>query len=806
MRNNKLPILFNVLLFVAVFFALSPKAFAEAPNVTRLAGNDRYETAAAISRQGWVASKYVILARGDSFPDALCASPLAQKFGAPILLTDPNKMDPSAMGEIKRLGVTNVIIIGGEGAVSGEIEDLLKSEGMQVERIWGSDRYETSAEIARRVGTSGSIVLTTGENFPDALSISAPAAMKGMPILLSQKNNIPQKVKQFIDDNGQINKTYIIGGRGVISDIILDVVPGAERIGGNNRYETNAAVMRKFSGDMNFENIFLSVADGQNGDEFADALAGSVLASKSMSPVVLVYNNLPPAVDYFIRPMVTPQTRVTVLGGEGAVPSSIVDNLLNGTGGRAVYANAVNPPKTIKSWESRKIYIDTDPKDAEIAAYSSNTNVAVVSSSGRYITVTGISPGCAVITVEAKSPGYSPGNATIFISSPVYNATRDSYYDTIQGAVDYAYAGDVIRIGSGVYYEHVKIKAGNIKLVGEDRDSTIIDATQTGGITRAGIKIQYYSGVEIKNLTVRNAGINVTGEATREPYGIYLQSSSQNTFDNIMLKSNGSYEMYLTDGSSYNTVQNCILDGAGTERDGYRSLDGIFSCGGESDGYKNGIANSGNKFLNNVICNVVNGISLTASNNSWIMNNEIYALDSVYWKGYSSTGIIISNGSMNLVQNNLIDSSQNGIRLSALSSISPYAYAGVPSSNIIRENKISTLVNGIKVVGNSNILENNIISGSSDSGIWLTGTARETRVSGNKISDNNIGLLVDNVTGSIHLNSITGGTTAVKNNVNADLDVTRNWWGSASDPRYRTSGRVICSPWALNEECTSFSR
>ncbi|HBM74949.1 MAG TPA: hypothetical protein DD429_05265, partial [Clostridiaceae bacterium] len=62
--------------------------------------------------------------------------------------------------------------------------------------------------------------------------------------------------------------------------------------------------------------------------------------------------------------------------------------------------------------------------------------------------------------------GYSPGNATMFISSPVYNATRDSYYDTIQKAVDYAYAGDVVRISPGVYYEHVKIKSNNIKLIG----------------------------------------------------------------------------------------------------------------------------------------------------------------------------------------------------------------------------------------------------------------------------------------------------------------------------------------------------
>ncbi|HBM74948.1 MAG TPA: hypothetical protein DD429_05260, partial [Clostridiaceae bacterium] len=265
-------------------------------------------------------------------------------------------------------------------------------------------------------------------------------------------------------------------------------------------------------------------------------------------------------------------------------------------------------------------------------------------------------------------------------------------------------------------------------------------------------------------------------------------------------KSNGTYEMYFYDGSSYNTVQNCILDGAGTERDGYRSLDGIFSCGGESESYSAGIANSGNRFLKNVICNVVNGISLTASNNSWIMDNEIHAMDSTYWKDYSSTGLIISNGSMNLVQNNLFDSSQNGIRLSALSSMSPYAYAGSPNNNIIRENDIASLKSGIKIVGNSNTLEYNTIDKAGEDGIWLTQSARNNKVSKNILSGNATGMLVENVSNSIHLNSITGGTTAVKNTVNADLDVTKNWWGDVSNPRNLTSGRVIISPWALNED------
>jgi len=54
------------------------KAFAS-DTVIRLAGQDRYETAAQISTKGWNQSDYAILSSGENFPDALCAAPLAKK-------------------------------------------------------------------------------------------------------------------------------------------------------------------------------------------------------------------------------------------------------------------------------------------------------------------------------------------------------------------------------------------------------------------------------------------------------------------------------------------------------------------------------------------------------------------------------------------------------------------------------------------------------------------------------------------------------------------------------------------------------
>lgn len=64
-------------------------------------------------------------------------------------------------------------------------------------RIGGADRYETSALISQQAWTrenAGVVFLATGENFPDALSLSGSFAGVG-PILLTQPNELPEPVR-----------------------------------------------------------------------------------------------------------------------------------------------------------------------------------------------------------------------------------------------------------------------------------------------------------------------------------------------------------------------------------------------------------------------------------------------------------------------------------------------------------------------------------------------------------------------------------------------------------------------------------
>lgn len=95
------------------------KAVAGKATVTRLAGANRFETAAEISKNLFPTGKTsakVYLANGITLVDALVGGTMTD--GAPILLTDGSGTLPAAtLKEIKRLKPSEVVALGGEGAV-----------------------------------------------------------------------------------------------------------------------------------------------------------------------------------------------------------------------------------------------------------------------------------------------------------------------------------------------------------------------------------------------------------------------------------------------------------------------------------------------------------------------------------------------------------------------------------------------------------------------------------------------------------------------------------------------------------------
>ncbi|MBN8210307.1 cell wall-binding repeat-containing protein [Bacillus sp. NTK071] len=290
-------------------------AKTSATTTSRIEGLNRFETAARISKETFNAAETVVIAKGTDFPDALSGAPLAYQLNAPILLTKTDSLPKETADEIKRLKATKAIILGGENAISSSTASTIKSLGLEIERISGENRYETSAKIAKRMGGDPAYaVIAYGRNFPDALAIAPYAAKMGYPILLVESDKVPQATSKAL---ATINDTIVVGGDQVITSKVYNTLPSPERISGENRFGTAAAVKASYYPDA--KTAYLA-----NGYGFADALSGSVLAGKQNAPLLLVKSNsIPPETTGAIKTV----TDFRILGGEAAINKSVEDLL-----------------------------------------------------------------------------------------------------------------------------------------------------------------------------------------------------------------------------------------------------------------------------------------------------------------------------------------------------------------------------------------------------------------------------------------------------------------------------------------------
>lgn len=294
--------------------------------IDTIAGLDRYETAIETSKawgnaaaDGTVTpgngSKNVVLVAGsnDKLVDGLTATPLAASLGAPVLLTKSNEIPKEVMDRINELGASHVYIVGGESAVSKEIEKTLeKTHNKTVTRLSGDSRYETSLAVANKIaeldaqevggdGKFDEVFVVGGKGEADALSISGIAGMKKSPILLTPAGELDKDTKYFLEktvidtDNTQTD-IFVVGGTSSVSNTVqnklVDLGYEVERLAGEGRQETNAKVISRFA-DL-ADNVIIAKS---NNAGLVDALGAGALASKGsgaadFSHIVLATNEL----------------------------------------------------------------------------------------------------------------------------------------------------------------------------------------------------------------------------------------------------------------------------------------------------------------------------------------------------------------------------------------------------------------------------------------------------------------------------------------------------------------------------------
>jgi putative cell wall-binding protein len=193
-----------------------------AGTVFRWAGQDRYETAAALAgiTNGGL-GKTVFITTGASFPDALGGSAAAGRLGGALLLTDRLVLPAATASALSSGNPTKVVILGGtaviDPAILTQVNTLLPSTS--VERWAGADRYATAAVISKNTYPQGATTayLASGENYPDALAGAPVAARAGAPLLLTGRDCVPASTRAELTRLGATN-IVVLGGTSAVSE------------------------------------------------------------------------------------------------------------------------------------------------------------------------------------------------------------------------------------------------------------------------------------------------------------------------------------------------------------------------------------------------------------------------------------------------------------------------------------------------------------------------------------------------------------------------------------------------------------
>ena len=303
---------------------------------SRIAGKNRYESAAQISREQFTNAKKVIVVNAQKYADALSATTLSDgKYS--ILYTEKDSLPTATRNEIQRLNPVEVYLLGGKQSISSGIENILKKYSNKVTRIAGRDRYETSAKVAA-MSKKKNVVIASGENFSDPLYASSYAYSNNAKILLSSGKTLSRQTRDYLLRNkSSIGKVTVVGGGQSISSATVRYIQSVtsknvSRISGRNRYDGSV----KVANSMNKDKVFIA-----SGEDFADALAISPLAQKLNAPILLSSRSkLDTSVIAFLNNFKNSIKDVYIVGGYRTIDNNVYGTVKN------VLAKPVKKPET----------------------------------------------------------------------------------------------------------------------------------------------------------------------------------------------------------------------------------------------------------------------------------------------------------------------------------------------------------------------------------------------------------------------------------------------------------------------------
>jgi putative cell wall-binding protein/lysophospholipase L1-like esterase len=300
--------------------APAPPGQPSGPRFERLAGADRYATAAAVSAATFAPDVPVVyLASGTGGSDALAAGPAAAAGKGPVLLTEGDALPPATRAELVRLQPRAVVVLGGAVAVApGVATTAALAAGSRVTRLAGIDRVETAGRVAEHAFTADTPVayLVRADDTSDAIAAAAAAASTGGPLLLTGADTLPDPTVDALR-RLRPREVVLVGRAAALADGVRAVTGAAIRsVAGPDRLATAAAVAAG-AHPTGAKTVFVA-----SSERSADALAGGAAAGHLDAPILLVPPTCLPDTVVAELTRLHPE-RIVVLGGPAAVSTAI---------------------------------------------------------------------------------------------------------------------------------------------------------------------------------------------------------------------------------------------------------------------------------------------------------------------------------------------------------------------------------------------------------------------------------------------------------------------------------------------------
>ena len=183
--------------------------------VTRLAGQDRYDTALQVAAK-LGKPKEIAVVNADDFHDGMSIASIAAIKGMPIILTSKDYMPTSVQNYLKSNNKVNqVYVVGGTDEISNNIFSLIPN----AKRIGNGDVYSRNVDVIDAFKSElnmSTIYIASAKNFPDSLAASALAPKTSSPVIFVD-NSVAEPTQTLLKSI-IVNNIKILGGAAAVSD------------------------------------------------------------------------------------------------------------------------------------------------------------------------------------------------------------------------------------------------------------------------------------------------------------------------------------------------------------------------------------------------------------------------------------------------------------------------------------------------------------------------------------------------------------------------------------------------------------